>query len=196
MNTFTRLPNVVGLFLLLTAAVTGSANAADHEFEAALSGAQEVVFDANGTLIPGGTNTPGTGKISVRFDKGFTKASIDLKIDNLIGAFAAAHFHCARPGQNGPVAFGLQNPGPLVFDGRRIRGDLTSENFVGSDCMPSVGRPVNNIAALALAMRDGLIYINVHSAQFPGGEIRGQLILRGTVGNEAVTFGLVKALFR
>ena len=37
-------------------------------------------------------------------------------------------------------------------------------------------RNKSNIAALAFAMRDGLIYANVHTAANTGGEIRGQLI--------------------
>jgi hypothetical protein len=175
MNELTTSPNILGLFFLLAMGLTGLANAADPDFEAALSGAQEVVFDG-GNFVPGGRDTPATGTIRARFDKGFTKLTVNLKIDNLVGTFAAAHFHCARPGQNGPIAFGLQNPGPLAFNGRRIRGDLTNTDFTGVDCLPVVGRPVNNLAALALAMRDGLIYINVHSSLFPIGEIRGQLL--------------------
>jgi hypothetical protein len=39
-----------------------------------------------------------------------------------------------------------------------------------------VGRPVNNIAALAFAKRDGLIYVNLHTPTQPAGEVRGQLV--------------------
>jgi len=42
--------------------------------------------------------------------------------------------------------------------------------------MGVVGRPVSNIAALAFAMRDGLIYFNVHTTEFSSGEIRGQML--------------------
>lgn len=143
-----------------------TASADGHVFEARLSGAQEVP-DAD---------TGAKGKIIVKFDQAFTKVSVDLRIKNLAGNFAAAHFHCNRPGVNGSVAFGLVNPGPLTFDGRRIRGTLTNADFTGSDCAGAVGRPVNNIAALAFAMRDGLVYTNVHSSEFPGGEIRGQML--------------------
>ena len=100
----------------------------------------------------------------------------DLRIEGLEGAFAAAHFHCGRAGQNGPIPFGLVAPGPLALDGNRIRGTLTNFDFNEADCVPVVGRPVNNLAALALAMRDGLIYINVHSTLFPPGEMRGQML--------------------
>ena len=90
--------------------------------------------------------------------------------------FVAAHFHCARPGVTGPVAFGMVSPGPCMFDGTELRCTLTNADFSGADCIPGVGRPVNNIAALALAMRDGLVYANVHTSDNPPGEVRGQLL--------------------
>jgi hypothetical protein len=46
------------------------------------------------------------------------------------------------------------------------------------DCPALRGRPINNIASLAFAMRDGLIYANVHTVANTGGEVRGQLLER------------------
>lgn len=138
-------------------------------FEATLSAAQEVatppvVSDASGRAI-------------VWFDKALSQVFVDVRVRGVsVERFRAAHFHCQRPGINGPVAFGLQNPGPLVFDGRRVRGVLTNANVGTADCVPLIGRPINNLASLAFAMRDGLVYVNVHTIEFPGGEIRGQLI--------------------
>ena len=168
MDKLIRCPHVVGLFFLLTMGIAGLAHADDKKFEASLSGAQEVPE----------ANTSARGKIEAKFDKAFTNVRVNLKIDNLAGTFAAAHFHCARPGQIGPVVFGLVMPGPLSLDGKRIRGTLTNADYTGADCVGGIGRPVNNIVALALAMRDGLIYTNVHTSAVPSGEIRGQM-LRG-----------------
>ena len=42
-----------------------------------------------------------------------------------------------------------------------------------TDCPALIGRPVNNIASLAFAMRDGLIYANVHTVAHSGGEVGG-----------------------
>ncbi len=167
MNKLIRSSNVVGLFFVLAMGVTGLAYADGQKFEATLSGDQEPM---------GGTDTPATGRINAKFDKAFTKVRVNLRINNLEGTFAGAHFHCGRPGQNGPVAFGLVSPGPLTFDGKRIRGTLTNADFSGEDCTMLVGRPVNNIVGLAFAMRQGVIYVNVHSTDFRGGEIRGQML--------------------
>ena len=108
------------------------------------------------------------------------KLGVSLAIANKRGAIdvVAAHFHCAPPGVNGPIAFGLLNPGQLTAFDDNVRVRITNADFTGDDCEPVIGRPVNNIAALALAMQDGLIYINLHSPTAPLGEIRGQMLAR------------------
>ena len=165
MNKLTRSRYVTSLFFVFAMFVAGSAFANDNKFSATLSGAQEVP----------GVDTPASGKFKAKFDKGFTKVTVDLEIKGLVGSVTRVHLHCARPGENGLVAFGLMNPGPLSFDGKRIRGTLTNADFTGADCSVGIGRPVNNIAALSFAMQDGLIYVNVHSDFSPAGEIRGQM---------------------
>ncbi len=122
----------------------------------------------------GGVVTDTTGTIVADFDAGFTRVDVTLVISNGVDV-TRAHFHCARPGENGPIAFGLADPGPLTLTNEGTAGTLTNDDFTGADCLPNIERPVNNIAALAFAMRDGLIYINVHSSANPPGEIRGQM---------------------
>lgn len=156
--------------------ITNPAAADGLEFEARLSGDQEVVVDDQDAVVPGGTDSDASGRIEAEFNGAFSRLRVDLRIENLTNTFAAAHFHCGRPGQNGPVVFGLVNPGPLEFDGRRIRGTLTNADYTGADCLELIGRPVNNLVSLAFAMRDGLIYSNVHTDVFPAGEIRGQML--------------------
>ena len=136
------------------------------QFQAVLSGAQEVHQP----------DTKAIGHITVWFDKAMSRVFVDLRVNNLTGTFLAAHLHCNVAAANGPVALGLQGPGPLQFDGKGLRGMLTNENFSEADCAAVVGRPVNNVAALAFAMREGLVYVNVHTDFSPPGEIRGQLL--------------------
>ncbi len=118
-----------------------------------------------------------SSEVKAKFDRALTEVDVKLKVDGGSNV-VAAHFHCARPGVPGPVAFGLFSPGPLLFDGEQAMGILTNADFTGADCVPIIGRPVNNIAALALAMRDGLIYINLHTTDNLPGEVRGQMLER------------------
>ena len=135
-------------------------------FRATLTGAQEVPQ----------RDSPAKGEIKVVFDRGFTKLDVDLRVSsNTVGVITRAHFHCAKPGENGPIVFGLFVPGPFPVSDR-VNGTLTNADYTGADCVPTTGRPVNNLASLAFAMREGLIYANVHTSVFPGGEVRGQMI--------------------
>lgn len=112
------------------------------------------------------------------FDSGFTRVHVRVNVRGPLQV-AAAHFHCGRAGTNGPVAFGILRPGPLEAFTDPARVTLTNDDFTGADCAASVGRPVNNIAALAQAMRDGLVYLNLHTPSAPDGEVRGQMLELG-----------------
>jgi hypothetical protein len=73
---------------------------------------------------------------------------------NLSGAVVAAHLHTGNPGATGPVAQALDNT---------LSGSLTSltEQQVSD-------------------LYDGKLYVNVHTAVNPDGEIRGQVTIAGT----------------
>lgn len=168
---------LMGAAFLSVFTVPDTARADDaDDFGATLSGHQEVVVDDAGAVVPGGTGSTASGRIDVEFGDAYAQLHVNLSIQNLANAFAAAHFHCGRPGENGPIVFGLVNPGNLAFDGTTIRGTLKNADYTGEDCVELIGRPVNNLVSLAFAMRDGLIYANVHTDAFPAGEIRGQML--------------------
>ena len=156
--------------LVAVLAVVGMANADDEglKFRANLSGAQEVPEVVTET----------TGRIRVEFNNALSEAEFRLVVRDG-ERVRVAHFHCQRPGLNGPVVIFLFS-GPVTdVDGELARGTLTNAGFLPAgeaSCPGLIGRPVNNIASLAFAMRDGLIYANVHTDAHPGGEIRGQLI--------------------
>ena len=156
--------------LILGASLVVSSTAYGEEglkFEADLSRDQEVPTAVGGNII--------AAEVEAEFDDAFTQVDVRLRVEGGENV-TRAHFHCARPGQNGPIAFGLFSPGPLVFDGEEAEGTLTNADFTGADCVPLIGRPVNNIVALVFAMRDGLIYTNVHTTDNPSGEVRGQML--------------------
>jgi hypothetical protein len=154
------------LMFVIFLTCSGVAHADGLKFKATLTAAQEV----NPTV-----DSPATGKIEVEFDEGFTEAEVELRVEDTLGIVMGAHFHCARPGENGPIIFGLFNPGRFPV-GDSVDGTITNADSTGADCVRTIGRVVNNLASLAFAMRDGLIYANVHTTVFPGGELRGQLL--------------------
>jgi hypothetical protein len=100
--------------------------------------------------VPGvNTQASGTSRIAVIGDK---TISGSVEVRNLDAT--AAHIHLAPKGQNGPVII------PLV---------KTGEN--------AWSVPGNTILSSAQfdAYRSGNLYVNVHSAANPNGEIRAQL---------------------
>lgn len=81
-----------------------------------------------------------------------------------------AHIHLGRRGVNGPVVaflFGLSRFGISVRRGV-VRGTLTNRDLVG----PLRGRTIRD---LIREMERGNTYVNVHTTQFPEGEVRGQI---------------------
>jgi hypothetical protein len=85
-----------------------------------------------------------------------------------------AHIHIGAAGANGPVSVWLYPPAPPArlisgaVAGMIGEGTITTANFMG----PLAGQP---FTALINALNNGQAYVNVHTTQFPAGEIRGQI---------------------
>ena len=87
-----------------------------------------------------------------------------LTVNGLSGTINAAHFHNAPTGQNGGVVR------EITFNGNSASGVWTR-----SDSRPLTPELLNAILA-------GNIYVNVHTAQNPSGEIRGQVTMQPGIG--------------
>lgn len=82
-----------------------------------------------------------------------------------------AHIHLAPTGQNGPVVAFLvppQSPSTGRIEGRIARGVITAADLVG----PLRGQP---LSALVEQLEAGGAYTNIHTDEYPGGEVRGQI---------------------
>ncbi len=108
-----------------------------------------------------GTGSPGTGYAAVTIDEDAEDYSAVWHVtwENLSSPVTGIHFHFGAPGQEGPIR----------VDVGAISG-LTSPS-IGATIVPN--GPIHELM-------DGLWYINIHTVNFPDGEIRGQVIMRPT----------------
>jgi len=99
--------------------------------------------------------TSGSGTVTASFNKSTNKLTYEVMYSGLTGPAVAGHFHGpANVGQNAGVSL------PFANAASPIRGEATLT------------------AAQAADMLAGRWYANIHTARFPGGEIRGQLTAR------------------
>jgi hypothetical protein len=163
------------LALTMLTAGLASANAADLFYVANLDPAQEAFHNDD---PPGAPDRSGSGTANFTLTDTGT-FSYTVSYSGLSGNSTAAHIHGpGAPGADAPVLFPLQGG---TFGS-------TSGSFNGSV-------PLNQSQIDQL--NSGLWYVNIHSANFPVGEIRGQVTAvpePGTVALIGVAGGLMLAL--
>jgi len=162
--------NLVGL-LFAVLMLFGSAKADTVVLTATLTGAQEVPP----------TGSPGIGSALVTVDTVTNLMTVNVSFAGLVSPTIASHIHCcAPPGVNAMVATTVPTfPGfPLgVTTGTYlITLDLTLASSYNPAFITAHGGTVAGAeAALLAGLVSGQTYFNIHTSQFPGGEIRGQL---------------------
>jgi hypothetical protein len=160
------LTTILSIVLLGLAATAGTAGAEVHLFEAIIDGSQEVP--------PSGSTA--TGFASLTYDDITGELSWEIQWSGLSGPPTGMHFH-------GPAPAGV-NAGIQIDVG--IISGLTS---------PSIGS-----TAITAAQGDDLLsnlwYVNIHAAQFPAGEIRGQIERMESTPTEPASWSRIKALYR
>lgn len=99
--------------------------------------------------------TPATGTAIVSVDTVTRAVQWVVQVRGLSGPLTAAHFHCpAAVGENVPVAIPISGAGGVS----PLKGSATVN-----------AAQIDNLLA-------GRCYVNVHTAQHPTGEIRGQVL--------------------
>jgi hypothetical protein len=103
--------------------------------------------------VPNPGDPDGTGTADVKLDQNKNEVCYDIKVEN-IAAPAAAHIHKGAKGAAGPVV--------VTFDPAKIGQ--------GEACVPSDHAVIDEIVGNPAGF-----YVNVHTADFQGGAVRGQL---------------------
>ncbi len=118
-------------------------------FAATINGAQE--------NPPVTTEAAGAGTFTLNASA--TELSYNVGYVNLSSAFRAAHFHNAGAGKNGGVVRAIP-----------FTGTTASGAWKSTDTTQAL------TPDLVVELLASQIYVNVHSDNFPGGEIRGQVL--------------------
>lgn len=151
------------LRLLFTAAIALTLALAPPPASAALQFAATI----NGAQVP--TPSTGSGTGSFTLNDAENSLSISVSFSGLGSAQTAAHIHGpAAPGVNAGVRFGL-----------------------------GLGSPVNLVWAIpagdVISLKNGLLYVNIHTSVYPGGEIRGQITSATPV--QPSSWGRLKSIY-
>ena len=121
----------------------------------AMAATMKFTGDLTATAVVPPSASKATGKADVTLDTVTKKLTWLITYKGLTDKATAAHFH-------GPAAVGV-NAGPVV----PITGALVS--------------PINGTATLTdkqiADLEAGKWYVNVHTAKYPDGEIRGQVVV-------------------
>jgi hypothetical protein len=129
--------------------------------------------------------TPAQGQFEAQINVDGTEMTYRLTYSNLRANATQAHIHFGQMGVNGGIMIWLCSnlaspptpPGtqPCPLRSGTITGTIDMSDVVGPS---GQGISAGEIASAARVIRSEVAYANVHSEQFPGGEIRGQLDFR------------------
>lgn len=156
-------PSITLLLFLVMLGVSSLAVAQNRNFRTHLTGSEEV--------DPIGTRAQGQAVFQLSKDgEGLRFRLMVANIEDIL----QAHIHFGEAGENGPIVLWLYPAGPPAvliegrFNGVLAQGTVTEANLVG----PLEGQP---LSALIELMELGMAYVNVHTSENPGGEVRGQI---------------------
>ena len=141
-----------------------AAHSQTEPFSASLSGAEEVPP----------INTAGTADFAMTIQPG--TITFSLTFSGLSSNLAVAHLHFAPSKVAGGVMIFLCGGGgqpacPAATSGT-ITGTITAANVTGPTTQ---GIAPGDLDSALEAVRAGLSYANMHTANFGGGEVRGQV---------------------
>ena len=126
-------------------------------------------------------STPGGGFFSATISDDDSSIDYELSYFNIEGNVTQAHLHFAQKSVNGGiVVFLCSNLGNGPFGTQvcppgngTVSGTIRAVDITGA---PSQGVAQGELFSVLRGIRGGVVYANVHTNLFPGGEIRGQVL--------------------
>jgi len=132
-----------------------------EDFTAELTGAAE-------RPTPVVTTATGTATITFTPASSSTAASVaySVTVQGLTGPATVAHIH-------GPAGVDAAASPIVSFN---VTTTSTTSGIIAAGVFTSTGHATINMDSLAVLLRNGNAYVNVHTAANPNGEIRGQIV--------------------
>ena len=123
-------------------------------------------------------NSDGSGTFRAIIHKDGTITFTET-FNNLSGNLLVSHIHFGEIHVAGGVMIFLCGGGgqpacPAVSSGTIDNGTIAAANVVGPT---GQGITAGDLVSALRAIRQGAGYVNIHTTKFPGGEIRGQVIV-------------------
>ncbi len=124
-------------------------------------------------------STPGSGEFMATVNADGTEINYALRYSNLQGKVTQSHLHIGQFSVNGGIMIFLCSNlgnGPAGTQACPASGTITGL-IHAADVIGPTGQGIapGELNEVILAIRAGVVYANVHSDLFPGGEIRGQV---------------------
>lgn len=139
-----------GLVLLAMTVFSLTSSAAIIRLNATIDAAQETTT----------SSSTATGTAQMWYDTAANTFTLKVWVNGMANTISASHVHEGAAGASGGVASGLGDETAYTRSGDDLTATFTDLAYGGD----------------AATLLSGGAYINIHSAAFPAGEIRGQLI--------------------
>ena len=131
-------------------------------------------------------STPAGGFFTATINEDGTELNWELRYFNMEGNVTQAHLHFAQKGVNGGImVFLCSNLGNGPFgtqvcpaDNGTVSGTIRAIDIIGGAAAQGIAP--GELFSVLRGIRGGVVYANVHTTVFPGGEIRCQLLFTPT----------------
>lgn len=160
------------VFGLSTIYLAGSVSIMNHVYA---QDQEETYFaDLSGdSEVPTPISTQATGFATFEFSPDNSQLSYMVNVSNIDNVIAA-HIHQGNENENGPIVLTLYNGSGQTLPEGDLTGVLTAGNATSVDLEgPLAGEDFTNLIGV---INEGIAYVNVHTVEFPDGEIRGTIV--------------------
>jgi len=156
---------------------------------------EAAIYTAN---LAGGNENPatpstGTGSTTVTIDTTAHTLQVIVSFSGLTSGTTASHIHCCIvPNGNAGVAtttptFAGFPLGVASGSYNQTFNTLSASTWNPAFITANGGTPASAEAVLAAGLAAGQAYLNIHTTNFPGGEIRGFLLAASTISSVVPT---------